>query len=47
MLIGTHKWGCDPIVLCTVFYNFCKIHKTLRVTLAMEAGIFDTVRDAK
>lgn len=26
-------------------YNFCRIHKTLRVTPAMEAGIADTVRD--
>jgi len=26
-------------------YNFCRIHKTLRVTPAMEAGISDTVRD--
>lgn len=29
----------------TVFYNFCKIHKTLRVTPAMEAGLSATVRD--
>lgn len=28
-----------------VFYNFCRIHKTLRVTPAMAAGISDTVRD--
>jgi IS1 family transposase len=27
------------------FYNFCRIHKTLRVTPAMQAGIADTVRD--
>jgi hypothetical protein len=27
------------------FYNFCRIHKTLRVTPAMTAGISDTVRD--
>jgi hypothetical protein len=26
-----------------VFYNFCLIHKTLRVTPAMEAGIADRV----
>ena len=26
-------------------YNFCRVHKTLRVTPAMEAGIEDTVRD--
>ena len=28
-----------------VHYNFCRIHKTLRVTPAMEAGIHDTVED--
>lgn len=28
-------------------YNFCRIHKTLRVTPAMEAGINDTVRDVE
>lgn len=28
-----------------VHYNFCRIHKTLRVTPAMEAGLLDTVRD--
>lgn len=28
-----------------VFYNFCRIHKSLRVTPAMAAGISDTVRD--
>jgi IS1 family transposase len=27
------------------FYNFCRIHKTLRVTPAMAAGLSDTVRD--
>lgn len=27
------------------FYNFCRIHKTLRVTPAMSAGISDTVRN--
>ena len=26
-------------------YNYCRIHKTLRVTPAMEAGLSDTVRD--
>ena len=26
-------------------YNFCRIHKTLRVTPAMEAGLSDTLRD--
>ena len=28
-----------------VHYNFCRIHKSLRVTPAMEAGISDTVHD--
>ena len=28
-----------------VFYNFCRIHKTLRVTPAMQAGLSDTVHD--
>jgi IS1 family transposase len=28
-----------------VFYNFCRIHKSLRVTPAMAAGLSDTVRD--
>ena len=33
------------VALYTVFYNYCRIHKTLRVTPAMEAGLSDTVRD--
>lgn len=33
------------ISLYFMFYNFCKIHKTLRVTPAMEAGIDDHVWD--
>lgn len=28
-----------------VHYNFCRIHKTLKVTPAMEAGITDTLHD--
>jgi IS1 family transposase len=31
------------VALYTVFYNFTKIHKTLKVTPAMEAGIADKV----
>jgi hypothetical protein len=31
------------VALYTVFYNFVKIHKTLRVTLAMQAGVSDHV----
>ena len=30
-----------------VHYNFCRIHKTLRVTPAMEAGIETTARDCE
>ena len=26
-----------------MFYNFCRIHQTLRVTPAMEAGVADHV----
>ena len=26
-----------------VFYNFCRVHQTLRVTPAMEAGLADHV----
>ena len=33
--------------LWVVHYNFCRIHKTLRVTPAMEAGITDTLRDCE
>lgn len=28
-----------------VYYNFCRIHKSLRVTPAMQAGLTDTVHD--
>jgi len=31
------------ISLYFVFYNFCRIHKSLRVTPAMEAGLTDRV----
>jgi len=33
------------ISLYFMFYNFCKIHKSLRVTPAMEAGIANRVWD--
>ena len=35
------------VALYTVWYNFCRIHKTLRVTPAMESGVSKTVRDAE
>ena len=31
------------ISLHYMYYNFCRIHKSLRVTPAMEAGVADTV----
>src|SRR5437879_3520555 len=31
------------VALYTVFYNFVRIHKTLRVTPAMQAGLVDRV----
>lgn len=33
--------------LWVVHYNFCRIHQTLRVSPAMEAGISDTLRDCE
>ena len=33
------------VALYTVFYNWTKIHKTLRVTPAMAAGLTDRVFD--
>jgi IS1 family transposase len=34
---------CYAIALHFVHYNFCRIHKTLRVTPAMEAGLHDDI----
>jgi transposase-like protein/IS1 family transposase len=34
---------CAAVMLWFAFYNFCRVHKTLRVTPAMEAGIADHV----
>ena len=31
------------VALWFMYYNFCRIHQTLRVTPAMEAGIADRV----
>ena len=33
------------VALYTVWYNFVRVHKTLRVTPAMEVGLSDTLRD--
>ena len=35
------------IALHYMHYNFCRIHKTLRVTPAMAAGVADRVWDVK
>jgi len=32
-------------MLWFAYYNFCRIHRTLRITPAMEAGISDRVWD--
>jgi hypothetical protein len=34
---------CYAIALHFVYYNFCKIHKSLRVTPAMDAGLMKEV----
>jgi hypothetical protein len=38
--VDNHFWA---IALHYTHYNFCRIHQTLRVTPAMEAGISDHV----
>jgi IS1 family transposase len=38
--LDNHKAAC---ALHFAYYNFCRIHKTLRVTPAMEAGITDRI----
>ena len=34
---------CAAIALYFMYYNFCRIHQTLRVTPAMAAGVTDHV----
>jgi hypothetical protein len=43
------KWDnlWSAYCLWFAFYNFCRIHSTIRVTPAMEAGITDHVWDLK
>lgn len=36
---------CHALALYFVYYNFCRIHKTLKVTPAMAAGITDELMD--
>ena len=33
--------------LTILYYDFCRIHKTLRVTPAMEAGLTDTLHNCE
>ena len=49
-----HFWsGIDKhnratgVALHFAYYNFCRIHKSLRVTPAMEAGLTDHVWELK
>ena len=35
------------LALYFVYYNFCQIHKTLRVTPAMATGLTNTLHDAE
>ncbi len=39
-LIENHE---HSFAITMMFHNFCRIHKTLRVTSAMEAGLTDHV----
>jgi len=34
---------CHALSLYFMFYNFCRIHKTLKVSPAMAAGVSDTL----
>jgi hypothetical protein len=34
---------CHAVATYFAYYNFCRIHQTLRVTPAMEAGLTDHV----
>jgi hypothetical protein len=38
--VENHGWA---VALYFMHYNFCRVHQTLRVTPAMEAGIADHV----
>src|SRR5258708_15154093 len=34
---------CHAVAIYCAYYNFCRVHQTLRVTPAMEAGLTDHV----
>ena len=47
---GSRLRKCDPamdhaVSLHFMYYNFCRIHRSLRVTPAMEAGVTDKLWD--
>jgi hypothetical protein len=42
-VLGENHWAA--LALYFAFYNFSRIHSTIRVTPAMEAGITDHVWD--
>jgi hypothetical protein len=37
------KNRCHMVAIYHAYYNFCRMHQTLRVTPAMEAGLADHV----
>ena len=41
--VDSKRWGASKksILLWFAFYNFYRVHRTLRVTPAMEAGVAD------
>jgi hypothetical protein len=38
-MFSVRRWKIIDMLSLFVYYNFAKIHKTLRVTPAMEAGL--------
>ena len=34
---------CHAVAIYYAYYNFCRVHQTLRVTPAMEAGLADHI----
>jgi hypothetical protein len=42
-VVGQFENHAASVALWFMYYNFCRVHQTLRVTPAMEAGISDHV----
>jgi hypothetical protein len=38
---------CHMVAIYHAYYNFCRVHQTLRVTPAMEAGLTDHIWSVK